>query len=42
VIPGTLAEFREYVTAQLGGPEILVMAPKVSRADALARRRLLG
>jgi uncharacterized protein (DUF2236 family) len=40
VIPPTLADFREYVAAQLGGPEILVTAPARDVAAAILRAPL--
>jgi uncharacterized protein (DUF2236 family) len=40
VIPRTLADFREYVGAQLGGPEILVTAPARDVAGAVLRAPL--
>jgi uncharacterized protein (DUF2236 family) len=40
VIPRTLADFREYIAAQLGGPEILVTAPARDVAGAILRAPL--
>ena len=40
VIPRKLADFREYVAAQLGGPEILVTAPARDVAGAILRAPL--
>jgi uncharacterized protein (DUF2236 family) len=37
VIPRTLADFREYLAAQLGGPEIVVTAPARDVARAILR-----
>lgn len=42
VIPFTLADFREYVTGQLDGPEIVVTPPARSVADAILRAPLPG
>jgi uncharacterized protein (DUF2236 family) len=37
VIPRTFADFREYLAAQLGGPEIVVTAPARDVAGAILR-----
>lgn len=42
VIPRTLADFREYLAAQLGGPEIVVTAPARDVARAILRAPLPG
>ncbi len=39
-IPRTFADFREYLAAQLGGPEIVVTAPARDVADAILRAPL--
>jgi uncharacterized protein (DUF2236 family) len=42
VIPRTLADFREYLADQLGGPEIVVTAPARDVARAILRAPLPG
>ncbi len=42
MIPRTLADFREYLAAQLAGPEILVTAPARDVAGAILRAPLPG
>jgi uncharacterized protein (DUF2236 family) len=42
VIPRTFADFREYLAAQLGGPEIVVTAPARDVAGAILRAPLPG